>query len=149
MRTVGKARRKIYNGLVGSGIRGADGKKQHRAVIRNAGRNHALSKQVCDIIAGTQDVGNDQLKRKGRCDLGDRLGDVNRGVIGLGEQQRDDNCPGVAGLGQSAYGCTKVWLRQIKVRRHRGDVRQLCNGCHEPLDVVAALGMPAAVGKSD
>jgi hypothetical protein len=149
MPTLGKARCKINNGLVGSGIRGANGKKQHGALISNAGCNHALSKQVCDIIAGTQDVGNDQLKRKGRCDIADCLGDVNRGVIGLGEQQRDDNCPGVAGLGQSAYGCTKVWLRQIKVRRHSGDVRQLGNGCHKPLDVVAAIGMPAAVGKSD
>ncbi len=149
MPTVGKARRKIYNGLVGSGNRGADGKKQHRAVISNAGCNHAPLKQVCDIIAGTQDVGNDQLKRKGRCDIADCLGDVNRGVIGLGEQQRDDNCPGVAGLGQSAYSCTKVWLRQVKVRRHRGELRLLGNGCHEPLDVVAGLGMPAAVGKPD
>jgi hypothetical protein len=149
MPTLGKARRKINNGLVGSGIRGADGKKQHRAVISNAGCNHALSEQVCDIIAGTQDVGNDQLKRKGRCDIADRLGDVNRGVIGLSEQQRNHNCPGVAGLGQSAYSSTKVWLRQIKVRRHRGDIRLLGNGCHQPLDVVAALGMPAAVGKPD
>jgi hypothetical protein len=149
MPTVGNARRKINNGLVGSGIRGADGKKQHGAVISNAGRNHALSKQICDITAGTQDVGNDQLKRKGRCDIADRLGDVNRGVIGLGEQQRNDNCPGVAGLGQSAYGSTKVWLRQIEVRRHGSDIRLLGNGCHEPHDVVAALGMPAAVGKPD
>jgi hypothetical protein len=118
-------------------------------VISNPGCNHALSKQVYDIIAGAQDVGNDQLKRKGRCDIADCLGDVNRGVIGLGEQQGNDNCPGVAGLGQSAYGCTKIWLRQVKVRRHRGELRLLGNGRHEPLDVVACLGMPAAVGKPD
>jgi len=149
MPTLGKARGKINNGFVGSRIRRADSEKQHGAVISHAGCNHASSEQVCDIIAGTQDVANDQLQRMGCRDFTDRLGDINRGVIGLSEEQRNDNCPVVAGLGQPAYGCTKIWLGQIEVGRYRGDPRLLGNGCHESLDVVAALGMPAAVGKSD
>jgi hypothetical protein len=146
---LGKARRKINHSLVGSGIRRPDSKKQDGAVISDAGCNHALSEQVCDIIAGTQDVGNDQLHGQGGRNITDSLGDVNGRVIGLGEEQRNDNCTRVTGLSQLAYSCTQVWLRQIQVCGYRGDLRLLGNGRHEALDVVAALGMPAAVGKPD
>jgi hypothetical protein len=55
----------------------------------------------------------------------------------------------VASLGQLAYGSAEVRFGQIEVRRPCGDPRLLGNGCHEPLDAAAALGMPAAVGKPD
>jgi hypothetical protein len=118
-------------------------------VISDAGCNHALAEQVRHIIAGAQDVGDDQLERPGGGDIAYGLRHIYGGVIGLGEEQRNDNRLCVASLGQLAYGSAEVRFGQIEVRRPCGDPRLLGNGCHEPLDAAAALGMPAAVGKPD
>jgi len=71
-------------------------------VISDAGCNHALAEQVRHIIAGAQDVGDDELERPGCGDIAYGLRHIYGCVIGLGEEQRNDNRLCVASLGQLA-----------------------------------------------
>ena len=67
-------------------------------------------KQLRDVAAGTQDVGNYQLKCKRPGDITYRLGDVHGGVVRLSEEQRHDYRRGMAGLGELPGGRLEVWL---------------------------------------
>ena len=62
--TIGEPIGKIKNGLVGLRLGRPDSEEQHRAVVVNACLIQALAEQLSDVLAGTQDVGNDQLERQ-------------------------------------------------------------------------------------
>ena len=81
---------------------------------------HALAEQLSDVVAGTQDVANDQLERQRLGDIAYRLGNVDGGVIRLGEEQGHHDGRGMAGVGEPPGGRTQVRLCQVEVRRHRG-----------------------------
>jgi hypothetical protein len=115
----------------------------------DAGFDHALAKQVCDVVASTQDVGDDQVEREGPRDVTYRLRDVDGGVKRLGEKQGHHDGGGMAGLGELPGGRIEVWLRQIKVSRHGGDLCQIGNCGHQPLDAATAPRMSATVREPD
>jgi hypothetical protein len=142
-------RRKIKNGLVGLRLRRPDSEEQHRTVVIDVGFRHALDEQSGDVIAGAQDVGNDHLQRQRLGDITDRLGNVDGGVISLSEEQGHDDGRCIAGVGKLAGSCAQIGLRQVKVRRYRGNLGLLGDGSHQSLDTETALGMPAAVGEPD
>jgi hypothetical protein len=118
-------------------------------VVVNACVIHALAEQLSDLLAGTQDVGNDQVEGQGLGNILHALGNINGGVIRLAEEQGhyDGGC--IAGFGKLAGSCAEVWLRQVEVRRHRGNLGLLSDGSHEPLDTETSLGVPAAVRQPD
>ena len=117
-------------------------------MIGDAGGHHVLPEQICDVITGAQDVGDDQLEVQGSCDIAYRLRHIDSGVIRLGEQQRNDNCRCLAGLGQLFDCRIQIRLCQVQICRNSSDLCLLGNGRHEPLDGIAALGMPTAFRRS-
>ena len=99
-------------------------------MIIDVSRDDALSKYVCDIIAGAQNVGHDQLEWKSSGDFAYRLRDIDSGVVRLGEEQRNDNGGGVANVGEPPCGGTQVRLSQVKIRGNSRDLGLLGDSSH-------------------
>jgi hypothetical protein len=109
----------------------------------------ALVEQLSDVLAGTQDVSNDQLEGQGLGNILHPLGNIDGGVIRLCEEQRHYDGRGMPSVGQLASGCVQIGLCKVEVRRHRRDLCLLGDGSHEPLDTETALGVSAAVREPD
>ena len=91
-------------------------------MIIDACLDQALAQHVRDVVARTENVGDDELDGERLGDIPDGFRDIDRGVKRLGEQQRDDDGVRVPSFSELLGGRFEVWLRQIKIGRNSCDL---------------------------